>query len=381
MDNYLKNGHKKGRGFLLKSLFFCIPILIILAFPIWALWASGELMPADAIVSLQASSTGEVLQGLSYSNPICYLDLHLDIAKDPDILVLGSSRVQEFRSTFFSPGVSVFTAPTCVQKIGHLKSFLDDIPADKTPKVILLGLDQKFFNPNYDDLSPDNIDDLLTKPAPLLDPLSKWFEVYRDYLRGKFSITSLVHATSSRIGFWAISYGTGFRDDGSYDPGKYPIDDSTLSWIAAGTNGFQYSNAVSQGALSALDSLLAQAKARDIKVIGFMPAFSPAAYQQMVSMPNRYGYLKPLPAAVSAVFKKYNFSFYDFTDPASVGITQKEMIDGFHSTERGSLLEFEAMVESDPVLGRYADYSTIKQVLASTSVEVNIFPERMSSGT
>jgi len=367
---------KREIKFLLTGLLFCVPVLAILVFPVWVLYAAGELTPDATIVSRDASSIGSFVVGVAYTNPICYLDLHLDIAKNPTVLVLGSSRVQQFRSTFFDPGVNVFTAPTCVQKIGHLAQFLQDIPANENPKVLIIGLDQKFFDPNYDNLSPDNINDLLTQPTPALDALSKWSEVYRDYWKGKFSIASLIHPSSSLIGLSAITYDAGFRQDGSYDLGGstvYATGDNTLSLVETGTDGFEYSNAVSQGALGVLDSILAEAKSRNIYVIGFLPPFAPTVYQALVSMPDQYGYLAPLPADVGAIFKKYGFGFYNFTDPASVGITQTEMQDGVHSTERGSLLMFEQMVKTNPMLSQYASYARVKNALASTTAEKNIF--------
>ena len=84
-----------------------------------------------------------------------------------------------------------------LQKIGHFSHFLDKIPADKTPKLLVMGLDQKFFNPNYDYLAPDDIDNLLTQQISAMDVLSNWPVIYGHYLRGDFSLPEILHSDRS----------------------------------------------------------------------------------------------------------------------------------------------------------------------------------------
>ena len=79
-------------------------------------------------------------------------------------------------------------------------------------------------------------------------------------------------------------------------------------------------------------------KSRNIYVIGVEPPFAPEVYEKMVAMPDQYGYLAQITPDASAVFKKYGFEFYDYTDPLSVGITDKDMMDSVHTTERGSFV-------------------------------------------
>ena len=321
--------------------------------------------------------------GLSYTNPVDYLFLQTALITKPRVIILGNSRSGQMRSDFFEAGTGVVTA-SGFQKIAHVQAFLDNIPADQSPKVLMLGLDQEFFNPNYDSLAPDNIDDLLAKPTPVTDALADWFDVYADYFSGKFTIGELLHPSSSAVGLLAIATNAGYRNDGSHEPGavasltpQNPAADdyefrATLAFIDQGVQRFEYSNTISAGVLAELNVLLAECQARHIHVIGFVPPYAAPVYEKVASLPDKYGYLNQLDPVVGAMFEKYGFTFYDFSDPRPLGITDTEMTDGIHTTERGSLKLFIKMAETDPVLKGYANVSTLTQKLATEQGQYNL---------
>ena len=189
------------------------------------------------MVRAHDSNTQPVLIGLAFSNPEAYINLQSVISRGPEVLLLGSSRVGWIRSTFFNRNVNVYNAGISVQKIGDFTRFLDRIPADKTPKVMIIGLDQRFFNPNSDPLTPDGIDSLLTEQVPAMDVLSNWSSVYEDYFHGQISLEKLFRASGSRIGLEAIMKGSGFRNDGSYDAGPAIYGGSSSQALAYITQG------------------------------------------------------------------------------------------------------------------------------------------------
>jgi hypothetical protein len=364
-------------GYVLRVALFCLPLAILIGFPLWVTWRSGELMPNNVMVQDLAGSR-PVIIGLDLSSPVDYLDLQSVILRGPEVLVLGSSRVGRIRSTFFDKNVSIFVA-SGLQKIGHFAHFLDKIPANKTPKLLVMSLDQKFFNPNYDNLAPDDIDDLLTQQISATDVLSNWPVIYGHYLRGDFSLPEILHSNSSLIGLVAIMKGIGYRNDGSTDSGPaiYAPNGGIMADINQGTSGsgFEYGNIVSQGSLAALDNFLSECQKRGIYVIGIEPPFSPQVYEKMLSMSDDYGYMNQIPADVSAIFRKYGFEFYNYTDPKSLGIADKDMEDGMHTTERGSLMFFSSIAEKSSVLQQYTDPQRLKDALNATSAEADIFQD------
>ncbi len=224
------------------------------------------------------------IMGIAFSSPVYHLSLSSVLAKKPDVLVLGSSRVAQIRATFFNDGVSVYTASPIIQQIPHFQEFLNDIPASSSPKVLIIGLDPKFFDPNYDPsaFGAVNISPLLTEHAAPLSEITgnwwpSWFSTYYYFFSGKFPLGELIHPNDSLVGIGAVVHGTGNRNDGSYDDGdslyQPAIEDSSLSDIDRDVYGFEYSNAVSQQALNELDSFLQECRSRNIYVIGYIPPF------------------------------------------------------------------------------------------------------------
>ena len=111
MNSEIEDSPKAHRElkYLIKIVVFCFPLAVLIGFPLWVSWRSGELIPNNVMVQDLASSR-PVIIGLDLSNPVDYLDLQSVILRGPEVLVLGSSRVGRIRSTFFDKNVNVFIA-------------------------------------------------------------------------------------------------------------------------------------------------------------------------------------------------------------------------------------------------------------------------------
>ena len=159
---------------------------------------------------------------------------------------------------------------------------------------------------------------------------------------------------------------------GATDPDQQSMRRMAESWptsIRERADGFEYGNIVSQGSLAILDNFLSECQKKGIYVIGIEPPFSPQVYEKMLTMSDDYGYMNQIPADVSAIFSKYGFEFYDYTDPGSLGITNKDMEDGVHTTERGSLMFFASVAEKSSVLRQYTNPQFLEDALEATSAE------------
>ncbi|HVN26453.1 MAG TPA: hypothetical protein VMT99_02255 [Candidatus Paceibacterota bacterium] len=372
---------RREARYLLKIALFALPFVIVFGLPVFALWRAGEFMSYEAIQAqrMQRPMTVE----LTYSGQMYYLDLDSVVRFRPQVLVLGSSRVEEVRSTFFDASATSYTVTPIMQQIGNFAQFVRAIPASSTPRILVIGLDQKFFNPNYDAsaFGPDDITPSLgERQVPATTVLGNWWAhwsaIYGYYLDGRFPAGELVHPSATAIGVWAVGNHTGFRNDGSYDPGldlySPAYQNVSLSDIDLGIDGFEYADAISTSSLATLDALLADCAARGIHVVGFVPPFSPVIYGKVSSLPANYGYLGEITPRAGALFKKHGFSFFNFTDPTSVGVVQDDMMDGLHPTERGMLKLFVAMANGDPVLRRYADPAFLQSQLAASDREVDV---------
>ncbi|HUC01314.1 MAG TPA: hypothetical protein VMA75_00205 [Candidatus Paceibacterota bacterium] len=354
--------------YLKKIALFCIPFAVLLGLPILALYGSGEYTPWNTLAA-RMQSAQPVLVGLAFSNPVYYLDLQNTLAKKPQVIVLGSSRAGQFSSHFFNASTSAYVDGGMMQEMSHFQEFLNDIPTSSSPQIMIMVLDQKFFDPNYNVFlyGPDNIQPLLEQSSsPILGNLwAQLFQVYDYYFTGKINPSSFFNPSTSIIGLNASVHDAGFENDGSYLYGNAPASDGAIYGIENNTKGFEYSATISQTDLQELNAFLAECQARHIYVVGVIPPLSPLVYNTVLSMGDKYGYLNYLTPDAGAIFSKYGFGFYNFTDPQSLGITtgNGDMWDNIHMTQQGWLKAFITMASTNQTLKEHSNLAELQQEL------------------
>ena len=361
----MRDDHKR---FLVKITLFCVPFAVVLGAVAVVLALSGELTSVARALELQKESS-DILVGLAYTDPTEHFKLQGLLKRRPTVLALGTSRVMQFREECFRPGVVFYNGGNSVTRLRHYNVFLSKIPAGSEPAVILLGLDQYFFNMNFDRLADDDIENRLEHDRPVFGMFtSRWLDVYRDYWSGKFTLSNLTDSTRRKhVGLNAISALNGFRRDGSYywgglisDPSnlRYNLDpdfSNTFDRIRKGDRRFEYGREVSTGALKEVGRFLVMAKARGIHVVGFLPPFAHRVYEHMLSMGDRYQYLRQLPDTLGEVFTQHGFPLFDFGDLARLGASDEETVDGFHGSEKAYHRAVILMAEKDPELRSYVE--------------------------
>lgn len=137
-----------NRAFIKTGIFFFIPIVLLLGFPLMILKLSGELTPLERITNTQKDSKILILSGKQYfpdteqpeDGPI-----RINIMK-PDILVLGSSRVLQIRNFFFKNTAAFYNGGQApYNHIFKLNKTLEKIVAHHTPRIVIIGLDHDQF--------------------------------------------------------------------------------------------------------------------------------------------------------------------------------------------------------------------------------------------
>ena len=376
------------KKFLLKTFIFVLPYAILFAFLGKVLFSSGELDSIEKIIDFQIANKS-VLYGPAYTVSCPTYKLKSIIKRKPEIIALGSSRVMQFRDKFFTLSPDKFyNAGRGANKIKDFKDFLEKIPEEKLPKVVIMGLDPYFFNSNWDEVSEDDsvlihIKQKGNNPIFLINSTS----FIRDTVRGKtltkVDYEGLDPGLKKYIpkGYNAKNNGNGFRNDGSYCYGKYfsnPEDSDdwgfkeTFKRIKDGNRRFEYSEKVSAKAIKELEEFLKFCQEREIYVIGFLPPYASKVYNKMKSM-KEYGYLDNIFKELNRAFKMYKYPLYDFLDINSFGSNDNEVIDGFHGSEVSYLRLFVLMVEPEPILQKYTDSEKLKQYLKRTTSPYLVF--------
>jgi hypothetical protein len=364
--------------FLRRIAFFCLPVMLFLASSTGVVVYAGELMPLREVALLQAGKTS-VLYGRAYRVNYFAYKLIAAQMRRPKVLVLGSSHVMQIRSQFFNKQPTTFyNAGGAIHNLTEIQEFLKYLVPGQTPEVLIVGLDQAWFNGHgaagfSERRVGDPIDEEYWPPTDRLMNMSK--AAFSDVLAGKIPIGGLLNRSEpayrvQAIGLNAIVHGTGFRNDGSlqWGPGLTglpPLADRLKPGIdQMNANTFYYSRSeqIVDSRIHEVETLLKYASARKIYVIGFSPPFAPTMYRRMMD-DGGYQYLPKLSSRLAALFVRYGFNYFDFTDAASVGAVDDDMLDDSHPSEYVCLQLYVRMLESAPsILGRFSDLAVLQSV-------------------
>jgi len=85
---------------------------------------SGEFTAADTVVARQQTDP-QTLLGLAYSDSSLYVKARRLAQVHPEVLALGNSRVMQFRSGFFRPGVRFYNAGGAVSMVQDFRVYLE----------------------------------------------------------------------------------------------------------------------------------------------------------------------------------------------------------------------------------------------------------------
>jgi hypothetical protein len=350
-----------------KACALSLPILLWCAFTLVLAYRSGELGSFDRVINQQAAGR-DLLYGLAFSDPVVPYKFAAVQKRHPKILALGSSRVMQFRAVFFRDPSSFYNAGGAVQHLEDYNHFLSHLPASTLPEILIISLDQDFFNDAWrseEIFDAEAYDNSLQHPpsaSSVFQTASSGATVAKLISRkinpGKWLFKDNPHA----VGIMALERGDGFRDDGSYSyeyqithQGPVHGDIDIFSRIEQGNQRFQYGDQVSGTSLLELARLLDFCSQHHIHIIGIVPPFMPSVIARMKQKGSKYAYVWKLPVEADLLFKAHQASVFDFTNMAQYGSQDTEYIDGQHGSELTYAKITEEIAHQDPVLRERVD--------------------------
>lgn len=307
--------------------------LTLVPYSIWWLADSGDVA-LEAATDKQAK--GEfALAGFGIAQDFVEYKLALYNKVHPEIAVVGSSRVMEFRGKYFSK--KFLNIGGTAGNLSILRSTLNAMVREHKPEVILLGLDFWWFTPKWE-----------AKPEAIVPPSSGsyvWsFEAlkkpYEWLLTGKISPRTffaplLGEFQANRYGIMAQRGSDGFGSDGSWyytsqitgteKPFDYQFED-TRKEVSHGIKAFAYAPELSQQHLDVFAEIYCSLRAKGIQVYVFIPPLSPRILTEMRDRETQY----PQLFALREALQQRGIDVMDFTDARSVGSSDCEFVDGFH---------------------------------------------------
>ena len=338
-------------------------------------------MPVAQVVAAQAA-TSTVLYRLAYNDNTFAYKLAATTARDPRIIVLGTSRAMQFRREFFAEPDSFYNAGGMHDAADYL-NFVRALPEGAQLDTVILNVEPVFLTTES---PPTTGRQDTTRYALVLNFLaSGWREAYLDLFSGKVSIGKLMSESSvdPAIGIAALMTSTGFRNDGSYQP-ESESDAARASRIdsqvAYGLEKIASNNAglgsrVAIAPLAQFKQTLALLHERGINVVGFIPPIAQEEHDALLASDTEYAKIQRTASRLfAAMFIEYGYPLYDVSSLATTGSSDAELIDDGHGSEKTYLRILLYMAGHDSALRRFVDRASVAPLLA-TSSPIKVIPE------
>lgn len=372
--------------FFLKILIFLLPFGLVIGVLTGSLIYIGESMPLPWVIAAQQSNAVPVLYRPQYGNrDLDFKRLSIE-ARQPEVIVVGSSRVLQMRAGLLTEQQDAFyNAGAPAWQFDQVEALFYGLDSDALPQVVLLGLDQVWFNDAYaGDVLPPQVDDfnnLWQIDQAVAQGLVEDVVAGRPLTLEQWLARDDPGGNGLALGIKAIENGHGFRPDGSERYGDFLVGrflyqpterQRHLDWLRDGQQMYIYGDTPSEAMLQRLDALLAWCAERGITVIGFAPPFTPTLYQQMQQQ-GHHDYVFALMPQLDVMFARHSHHFYDFSNGGVFGIDD-DFFDGWHGSERISLQLYMALIEALPdILGRYTSLETLRTLDANAPETWSVF--------
>jgi hypothetical protein len=350
--------------FLRHVLVWFSPCLIALLLVEVALWRAGESMPLSRVEKLLRENSPGRLFMRQYFDQGLYRLKHLMVEKrHPRVLILGTSRVMQFRQEMFRPQEGEFcNAGGMIQHLRDLEEFTATLSRTSMPEVVILGVEMWWFNPIwhqreesrkfYNDASTrDGAYDAFAHASVLRSFIRQCISPGKSELGHdvKTFLSPLVQGGARsdirRIGYYARTKQSGFRGDGSFDYGL-PVPSKNGSWdfvdrekptieerIRMGMGGFELTSNLSDKSLRRFRSSLRRMRELGATIICFTPPFASSVVTLLENDPRHSAFWQKYLLEISTIAKEEGASMFIIKTPTDLGLDDRAMIDGIHAME------------------------------------------------
>jgi hypothetical protein len=335
---------------------------------------SGELLPVNIVARLQSYGRPFIYLA-KFSDHTYRLKIEATIIKKPEILVMGASRSNQWRSAMFRPAV-FYNAGNCLYTQRDYRRMLEDI-GDNAPRVIIFSVDFYTFNNDWDP----------TFGMVAYGELSGWGsegqkKILRDFVdQARSEPQSLIRVPIDPVygvpalGLMASSTGIGTRLDGSYQYGARILGkqgvslESAIERTVIGRKPFQFGARIDQSQRDEFERFVKLARSRGITLIGVTMPFAPPVVDALNRSPKHAIWREFQTPEFGEWIERQGVTYFNFTNLESFGGRPQEFVDPFHPSEPAYIRMLLTMLASSKVRAIFPEIDTnaLRKRLAESS--------------
>jgi hypothetical protein len=375
-----QESRREFQAFALRALTFVAPIWLIILVIEAELWHAGETWPITRVISFQEKHPRSFFARLLIGENIDHYKFLQVLRKRPQILVLGSSRMRQFRSEEFGrQAAGFYNGGGMIHCLEDLRDFVQRLPPDATPKTVILGIDFWWLNANEKQMLGASEK---FRVGVEKDVAMKWqahVHAVAGYLRRPDSFVKAVRATfgsrrnPAAVGLQAVMLGEGFRVDGSklIDVKvpttleewrrRFPPDEFFYNEVIHAHRPFAYTSGVSPQRLQSLRETLLEMQQRGIFVIGYNPPVISAVARAMQDTLNQKDFWRDYHQQVRELFSSLDLPFFDVATPQELGLDDRYMRDWCHTHDTIDLKVLRHFCDNPKIRALFPEVPAIAQ--------------------
>lgn len=358
-------------AFFFRLSLFLLPFAVMLTGVFALFFYTGDLMPHNTVIDLQAAEPLMVYLPVGVGVPEHNLYKVVAAARrKPEIVVVGSSRATTFRREMFTRQPETFYNAATLASIPETVALLvSNLPTEPPPRILVLGIDPDFFNTTAAYAPVERL------PASAdFQPLEIVRDSIKRFFRQRTPVGSVLARTDRRygwpaLGLAAMDMGEGFRGDGSYRfSGLDENPDPTLTIMDIPKADSQ-PNPIR---LAAYERILAWASEHNVYIIGVVTPYGERYYDLIQNSPN-HAFFPQAREQIGAMFAAYGFPYYDFADLTAAGWSISEMRDTVHMTDLLAARVILEIARQEPILSEYVDLEQLERDIAQAPSPETIY--------
>jgi hypothetical protein len=330
------------------------------------LWNSGEFLSLEKIAKIQASTLDDQLTiyGSAVHDDSFFYKEKLLAAKKPEIAIIGSSRVMQFRGFFFSK--NFLNLGGSMSSFNEGWSIIKDIKTVSPEiKTLIIGVDFWWFHEKSGNTFRHEQPPRITIKK-IIAPFS-WLAEKKITIGEYFS--TIFHGRKSQclIGVMASTRYSGYGQDGSYYYADKELGSKavmkqialTRKYADLGYVRFRHADKYDRNRFEKFMQILDFLQQNQIRPVVILTPVAPSVASEMKNLQNKYAFVSEFRSEL----QKRGVQFFDFIDPILLDVTDYEFYDGIHSSESTCAKMLKYIAESEKVskFGEFLNFSKIEE--------------------
>jgi hypothetical protein len=270
----------------------------------------------------------------------------------PRIVVLGNSRMLQIMDHSVPKPSEFYNAAVANTGGGEVDSMMDVLRAlddEHKPDAVIIGIDPLIFNPySHDNARYSGLNQLWRTVTSRYRIVERIWRRYSYYAllsdKSRWTHYLLSEAGKEGIGVDARMQGAGYARDGSYHYPEdvlraHPPEKSALEWQRELENAqerYPSCDKLDEALLGRFVSLLRYCRGRGIRVVGVLMPSREDLYDAFTTLPSHRAFFQEYRTRVPAIMQHMGYQCFDFSSPASIGLTSDDFLDAGHPREKAS---------------------------------------------